>query len=145
MDKELDIEDQKRCFEKWLRRAQASGEVDPDDLNYASEKGGKKIEKLKGNVPKVLVEFWDDLCTMWRMVRAYAKGEYKKAPVGTIAAVVLALVYFVLPFDLIPDGIPVLGYVDDAGMIKLCVKIVGSDLKQFRDWKAGKVEDANSI
>ena len=55
MDKYVDMDDEKRRFlEKQVRKAQASGEVDLDDLNYVSEKGAKKLERLKGNVPNVL-------------------------------------------------------------------------------------------
>ena len=38
---------------------------------------------------------------------------YKKIPFGTIAAVVASLLYFVSPIDVIPDFIPVIGYIDD--------------------------------
>lgn len=42
MDKYMDMNDEKRRFlEEQVRKAQASGEVDLDDLNYVSEKGAK--------------------------------------------------------------------------------------------------------
>lgn len=42
MDKYMDMDDEKHRFlEEQVRKAQASGEVDLDDLNYVSEKGAK--------------------------------------------------------------------------------------------------------
>ena len=145
MDKDLNMDDEKRrLLEEQLRKAQASAEVDPDDLHYAAEKGGKKLKQLVDHVPKPLDGLWDEICTMWRMVRAFVKGEYKTAP-GTIAAVVCALVYFIVPTDLIPDIIPVVGYLDDGTLIMQCVKMVGAELQRFRDWEAEQESKARRL
>ena len=51
MDKDLNMDDEKRrLLEEQLRKAQASAEVDPDDLHYASEKGGKKAGATGGTL-----------------------------------------------------------------------------------------------
>lgn len=77
-------------------------------------------------------------------MRACVKGEYKTVPKGTIAAVVFALLYFISPIDLIPDPIPVVGYLDDAAVIAACVKMVGADLQRFRDWEAEQADTSES-
>jgi uncharacterized membrane protein YkvA (DUF1232 family) len=41
---------------------------------------------------------------------------------GSLSMIVSAVVYFVSPFDLIPDSIPVLGLVDDASVLTFVVQ-----------------------
>ncbi len=48
--------------------------------------------------------------------------------------VLTALNYFSDPEDLIPDSIPVLGYIDDAIMIELVVKELRHDIEAFEDF-----------
>ena len=38
------------------------------------------------------------------------------------------------PVDIIPDVIPVLGLVDDATMVGLCIAASRSDIEDFRIW-----------
>ncbi|MCF0259674.1 MAG: DUF1232 domain-containing protein [Erysipelotrichaceae bacterium] len=42
---------------------------------------------------------------------------------------------FFSPIDLIPDSIPVIGYVDDAAVINFCWDMVKSDADEYRKWR----------
>jgi uncharacterized membrane protein YkvA (DUF1232 family) len=42
-----------------------------------------------------------------------------------------ALLYFITPVDAIPDYLPVVGFLDDAGVIALAVTYYGKKLKTF--------------
>lgn len=44
------------------------------------------------------------------------------------AIVVSALVYFIVPIDAIPDIAPLIGYMDDLGVITALMKYLGSEL-----------------
>ena len=54
---------------------------------------------------------------MASLVRSYVKKEYRDIPIGSIIAIVSALIYFVSPLDIVPDSIPVIGYFDDAAVV----------------------------
>ncbi|PKM15211.1 MAG: hypothetical protein CVV12_09750 [Gammaproteobacteria bacterium HGW-Gammaproteobacteria-2] len=55
-------------------------------------------------------------------------------PVEDRQRVLSALVYFADPEDVIPDSVPVLGYLDDAIMIELCVGELQHELQAYDDF-----------
>jgi uncharacterized membrane protein YkvA (DUF1232 family) len=57
-------------------------------------------------------------------------------PWRTTAAAVFALAYFILSFDIIPDVIPVLGFLDDALVVAEVVYLLSDDLRRFREHRA---------
>lgn len=89
------------------------------------------LEKSEGGA---LAKFADDIQTMCQMAKAWACGEYKGVPVKTIGMIILTLLYVFSPIDIIPDFIPGLGLVDDAGMVALCIAAARSDINDFRIW-----------
>ncbi len=58
-----------------------------------------------------------------------------------MAAVTAALLYFVNPIDLVPDFLPLVGYLDDAAIIAVCFKIIQADLRKYA--KAKRIELAD--
>ncbi len=80
---------------------------------------------------------------MASLVRSYVKKEYRDIPIGSIIAIVSALIYFVSPLDIVPDSIPVIGYFDDAAVVAACWNLVQSDIDEYIDWreKSGKILD----
>ena len=77
-----------------------------------------------------------DLATLMRLIRAYMRKDYRDIPWETIALAIGAVVYFVSPIDLIPDFIPVAGYVDDAALIGFVIASAANELHNFREWEA---------
>ena len=45
------------------------------------------------------------------------------------AALLAALAYFVLPFDWVPDMLPVLGYTDDAAVLLTALRLVAAHMR----------------
>lgn len=81
-----------------------------------------------------LAKFFDDIKTMCEMVKAWMKKDYREIPVKTIGMIILTLGYVFSPIDIIPDVIPVIGLVDDATMVGLCIAAARSDIEDFRMW-----------
>lgn len=82
-----------------------------------------------------LARFLEDARLLLELVRDYWRGHYRQVPFYTIAAVVAAMVYVISPFDLIPDFIPIIGYIDDALVFSLCLRLVRDDLQHYREWR----------
>ena len=82
-----------------------------------------------------LREFFDDIKVMCSMVKSWIKKEYREIPVRTIGMVILTLGYVFSPIDLILDTIPVLGLLDDAKMVEMCLAAARSDINDYRLWK----------
>ena len=110
--------------------------ITEDDLQKILNKQ-KEIEgKFKGNGP--LGRFVTDLKLLFAIMKDYVSGEYREIPWFSIAAIVTALLYVLNPIDLIPDFIPVVGYVDDALIVATCLVMVEADLHEYKDWKMKK-------
>ena len=84
-------------------------------------------------------ETWPYLMAMIRLIRAYHKGEYRDISSENLHLIVAALIYFVSPFDLIPDSVLIFGHLDDALVVRLAVNSVGLDLDTFMAWETSKV------
>ena len=78
---------------------------------------------------------------MASLVVNYVKKEYQDVPIGTIIAVLSALIYFVSPIDLVPDSIPAIGYFDDAAVVAACWKLVESDIDEYLKWRKAHIKE----
>ena len=82
-----------------------------------------------------LDRLWDDLQTTVRLVRAWGGRDYRGVARSTMILIVGALLYFVSPVDAIFDGIPVLGFVDDAAVLTWVLGQTRAELNAFREWE----------
>lgn len=97
-----------------------------------------KIEQLMQN--ETLRKFVDDVKLYFQMLGDIFTGKYKKVPAGTVAAIVGTLLYVLSPVDLLPDFLPG-GFVDDAGIIGLCLTFTKYDVEQYKKIKENNDEE----
>jgi len=89
-----------------------------------------KSEKEKGKLDKV----WYELGMLIKMVRAWMSGTYQTVPAKTIVSAVAGLIYFVNPFDIVPDFIAWFGLLDDITVISFVANSVRKDIEKFAAW-----------
>lgn len=110
--------------------------VDSEHIEYASRKGRRKVEGFGDRPPSRIQSLWRDINLMIGLASDYSRGNYTQIPWNVLAAVIGAILYFVSPVDVVPDFIPVVGYVDDALVIKLALEIARPDLESYAEWKS---------
>jgi uncharacterized membrane protein YkvA (DUF1232 family) len=62
------------------------------------------------------------------LLSAYYCAFDRQTPRHVQAALLGALAYFILPFDFIPDMLPVLGYTDDAAVLATAIRLVAAHI-----------------
>jgi len=62
------------------------------------------------------------------LLSAYYCAFDRQTPRHVQAALLGAIAYFILPFDFIPDMLPVLGYTDDAAVLATAIRLVAAHI-----------------
>lgn len=103
----------------------------------------KKVVELVQNVGKKLTKFahhprvklvTEPVGIFIRMIKAHFAGTHKIS-IGTLGMIVLALVYFLSPLDLVPDFLGVFGFADDISVILAVYAKVKDEVEQFLKWE----------
>lgn len=102
----------------------------------------ESIKKMNTH-SKALGSIFADLQLIFRMVRAWLRGEYQELSKRSVVILVGALIYFLMPIDAIPDFIPGIGFLDDAGVIAMALAAVKSEVDKFRAWELDGRPDAS--
>lgn len=97
-------------------------------LQQAIDKARQQKEKLR--------EVWEDLLQLIELTRAYARGEYRNVPWKALVYAIAAIVYFVNPFDVIPDFIFGIGFLDDAAVIAFVINAIREEIERFREFRS---------
>lgn len=125
------VENTKNKAEGYVRDPKKAKKLLEDAVKKA-----KGFEKNRGP----LGEVWSYLTALFRLLRAYIRGEYRDIPWGSIVLVTVAIIYFVSPIDLIPDVLPGIGLIDDAAVIAFVVAQIKADLDNFLAWEITQAE-----
>ncbi|MCA8919338.1 MAG: DUF1232 domain-containing protein [Planctomycetes bacterium] len=94
--------------------------VSVEDLKRAKTAFWKKMRTFAGRVP-----FARQAAALYYMIR----DPNVELPIKATA--VLAILYFISPVDMIPDVIPITGFLDDAGVIATAVSVLGPKIAPY--------------
>ena len=100
------------------------------------QKVGQKLAKLAEN-PRVK-RLTEPVMIFIRMIKAHFSGEHKIA-FGTLGLIVLAMVYFLSPVDLIPDFLGFFGFADDLSIVLAVYAKVKDEVDNFLDWEKTRI------
>jgi uncharacterized membrane protein YkvA (DUF1232 family) len=119
------------AFARALENAQLHAN-DPERLGTLLNEAARKAASVPRDAFK---GDWLYLQTMLRCIRAYSSGEYRLIEDDALLWIIAALNYLVDPFDLIPDEVPFLGFVDDATVVEFTVSKTQESLDEFMIWE----------
>lgn len=104
---------------------------DKDKTAHLLDEAVSKAERNR----TVLERTWQDLQALFRLIKAWRSGDYPQAPWQTIIFAIAGVIYFVNPFDFVPDFLPGGGYLDDATVVGFVIKSVRQDIENFLIWE----------
>ena len=107
-------------------------DISPEDLDAACRYSSAAYDKMRAHGPFDKIR--EDVRTVIAMLRDYRDGLYGKLPWCSVSMIVFTIFYVINPLDLIPDITPVIGMLDDAGLMGLCLKSVDQDLTRYKVW-----------
>jgi uncharacterized membrane protein YkvA (DUF1232 family) len=95
---------------------------DPADRLAQDRDGVRRRFKSKFKQVMAKLPFAEDL------LAAYYCAFDRQTPRHVQASLLGAIAYFVLPFDFMPDMLPILGFTDDAAVLATAIRMVATDI-----------------
>jgi len=117
------------------------------EILSSPERASKLITKAQNKLiekkPQRLAGMWDSVLASFRLIKSYVSGEYRDISFESLALIVASIIYFVMPFDVVPDFIMAMGFADDAVLISWTLRAVADDLERFIAWE-DRLSDTDS-
>ena len=116
---------------------------DPQAMKDLAGKAKEKIKSVQVG-DETLESLFGLVNTFIKMLSAHIKGTYREIPWRTLALMAAGLLYFINPFDIVPDFIPVAGFLDDLTFLLLILKSIRKDVDLFQEWEASLEQPVGS-
>jgi len=102
----------------------------------------KFIEKKRSNLnPVKFFMLFKQIKLAFEMLKDYKQKKYRNVPWKAITMIVAALMYFLSPFDIIPDFLGPIGFTDDAVVLAFVFKSLRDELLKYCNWRGLNAED----
>lgn len=110
----------------------------PEKINEVITEAYNKATNESGN--RTIKEMWGKLLTLFRMVKAHFNGSYTELGQTKVMMGIGIVLYFILPFDVVPDFIPLVGYMDDASLLAWFIKTYAKEVDKFQKWESNNIK-----
>mgnify|MGYP005677470633 FL=1 len=98
----------------------------------------KAVGKMGRAEDGPLSEVKEQLQRLIALLKAYVSGDYREVSTQTMITVAAAIVYFVVPFDGIPDFLFGWGRIDDSAVLSYVAAQLSSALEAFAAWQGAQ-------
>ena len=108
---------------------------------------GQAVRKLAGRGADGLQEAKSQLQTAIAMINAWRGGEYQGVSTKTMVILVAAVLYFVVPMDVIPDFFWGWGFIDDMAVMGYVFSQLTDEVEAFKTWQdaTANFEDVEDV
>ncbi len=133
---QLDDADLEHFIDAMRRAQEKASDLSPQAIVDAASK--LLVDVPKTNIPHFIRDRLENLDQMIQLVLDQGYG----LPEEDRNRVLSCLAYFADPNDIIPDSVPVIGFLDDAIMIELCVRELRPELDSYGDFVLYRNQEA---
>jgi uncharacterized membrane protein YkvA (DUF1232 family) len=121
---------------KYFKEALQKGEdiIQKDQLGLLNliKRALQKVTETAANSNLTVVKLLNHYIVLFsQLIKAYIQGSYKKLPAIALAKIAAVLIYFISPFDFIPDVLPIIGFTDDLALVLWVGKSIKNELDEF--------------
>lgn len=95
------------------------------------DRAWEKAERYGGQLDRLREDFF----ALMRFARATVSRRYGSVPWASLVTATAAILYFLNPFDLVPDFLIGAGLLDDATVIAVALRSLRGDLRAFQAWE----------
>jgi uncharacterized membrane protein YkvA (DUF1232 family) len=119
-------------FKKAMEKAESVFMNDRLGMLGLLQKSLIKVQELAATSNISVVKLLNHYIVLFsELIKAYISGSYKKLPAVTLVKIVAVLIYFISPFDFIPDVLPFVGFADDLAVVLWVGKSIKNELDDF--------------
>ena len=121
---------------KYFKEALKKGEdiIQKDLLGLLNliKRALQKVTETAANSNLTVVKLLNHYVVLFsQLMKAYIQGTYRKLPAIALAKIAAVLIYFISPFDFIPDVLPIIGFTDDLALVLWVGKSIKNELDEF--------------
>ena len=121
---------------KYFKEALQKGEdiIQKDQLGLLNliKRALLKVTETAANSNLTVVKLLNHYIVLFsQLIKAYIQGSYRKLPAIALAKIAAVLIYFISPFDFIPDVLPIIGFTDDLALVLWVGKSIKNELDEL--------------